>query len=579
MNTESLNDRVESIIQAISHQSQRLRLSHLNEDNEAVLNTYIQELTNRFPGRMEVYRQQLSRWAIRTTRYNYVVRISGKVPDIFVLIAHYDTWRGVGADDNTSGEEILKDFIQRDLERSEPPYFSKIYLFAGSEECGLIGLVSQLLASVAFMAASHAILTGSFISAFIALLSLPLLTYRFGVSGSREFVRTLELVTLAQVRAAISVDSVGEGKLYIPAFTMGADFLRAVLPYSGSAELNDLLNEAAHIHRIRYNTVLVGGTTDHLAFLEVNRGLLSQVEEKVRKILCHLQGKPYTSPIRIQASALVAMKPGKASPIVFGGKIHTPRDTPERIEKQPIKETLQILEQVLQTLEQGGSEHCPRKFGEYHYARLFQIKTESSHPSWVLALKDAVEPNQRNINGVYEVEPLSSEDIHQFRVARELGWGVKTHLIDEVRSLFPNQKIHSVETSQIYVTSPEGDILAFARFRPSYLRWIYESLVTLLESLLGRFYFLTIFLFSIILGKFTTDLFIFLVLWNRQVSDIVLRYPLPFLFLIVSGEIVLFVYCIGVKFPTWIDNVYKHENRADNLMSLRRVSPGFIASK
>src|SRR5262249_59479370 len=62
-----------------------------------------------------VERQRLSRWAVRTTRWNYILTVPGQSPEAFVLVAHYDTWRGPGADDNTTGEEIIKQYLLADL--------------------------------------------------------------------------------------------------------------------------------------------------------------------------------------------------------------------------------------------------------------------------------------------------------------------------------------------------------------------------------------------------------------------------------------------------------------------------------
>ena len=39
----------------------------------------------------------------------------GTSQERLVLVAHYDTWRGPGADDNTTGEEILKQYLIEDL--------------------------------------------------------------------------------------------------------------------------------------------------------------------------------------------------------------------------------------------------------------------------------------------------------------------------------------------------------------------------------------------------------------------------------------------------------------------------------
>jgi len=40
---------------------------------------------------------------------------------------------------------------------------------------------------------------------------------------------------------------------------------------------------------------------------------------------------------------------------------------------------------------------------------------------------------------------------------------------------------------------------------------------------------------------------------------------------IVLVEITILLYMMARRIPTWIDNAYRHENRADNLGSLRRI--------
>src|SRR5438093_1420560 len=225
-----------------------------------------------------------------------------------VLVAHYDTWRGPGAADNTTGEEILKQYLLSDLRTGTRPKFTHVYFFAGSEECGLVGLFSQLLLSFGLFAGNFALTYGDWGMLAVAIALLPLASYRFGVSGSREYVRTLSTDALHKIRAVVSIDSVGEGRLYIPRETMGADFIRVLIPFGDYDSLNDLLEEAAHLHGIKYNNFLAGGTTDHVSFLEVNNGLVARVRDWVRR--------PRTPPLRIPATALVTMLPGKASPIV-----------------------------------------------------------------------------------------------------------------------------------------------------------------------------------------------------------------------------------------------------------------------
>src|SRR5213078_2772681 len=67
-----------------------------------------------------IERQRLSALAVRTTRWNYLFTVPGESEDRVVLVAHYDTWRGPGADDNRTGEEILKQYLLADLRRE--PY-------------------------------------------------------------------------------------------------------------------------------------------------------------------------------------------------------------------------------------------------------------------------------------------------------------------------------------------------------------------------------------------------------------------------------------------------------------------------
>jgi hypothetical protein len=38
-----------------------------------------------------------------------------------------------------------------------------------------------------------------------------------------------------------------------------------------------------------------------------------------------------------------------------------------------------------------------------------------------------------------------------------------------------------------------------------------------------------------------------------------------------SAEVAILLHLMARRVPAWIDNAYKHENRPDNLGSLRRV--------
>src|SRR5206468_9331968 len=217
-----------------------------------------------------IERQRLSALAVRTTRWNYLFTVRGDSTDRIVLVAHYDTWRGPGADDNTTGEEIVKQYLIADLRAARRPALTHTYFLAGSEECGLIGLTSQLLLALGLQAANLALTQQNWLYAGVALALAPLAGYRFGVSGSREYVKTLSTEELRRIRGVVSVDSVGEGRLYIPRGTLGADFLHVLIPFGDYDSINDLLEEGAHLHGIKYNNYLAGGTTDHVSFLEVN---------------------------------------------------------------------------------------------------------------------------------------------------------------------------------------------------------------------------------------------------------------------------------------------------------------------
>src|SRR5207247_6734539 len=221
-----------------------------NEDNGCKLAPCIARVYAESPGRAIGQRHLLSKWAVRTTRWNYLVTVPGESEEQLLLVAHYDTWRGPGADDNTTGEEILKQYLLSDLRTRTRSKFTHVYFFAGSEECGLVGLFSQLLLSFGLFAGNFALTYGDWGMLAVAIALLPLASYRFGVSGSREYVRTLSTDALHKIRAVVSIDSVGEGRLYIPPETMGADFIRVLIPFADYDSLHAPPAEAAPPHGI-----------------------------------------------------------------------------------------------------------------------------------------------------------------------------------------------------------------------------------------------------------------------------------------------------------------------------------------
>jgi hypothetical protein len=525
-----------------------------------------------------IERQWLSRWALRTTRWNFVFTVPGESPDSFVLVAHYDTWRGPGADDNTTGEEILKQYLLADLRAPARPRLTHVYFLAGSEECGLVGLLSQLLLAGALLAAMHCIQQRSWHLLAVALALAPLASYRFGVSGSREYVRALGADELARIRAVIAVDSVGEGRMFIPRSTLGADFIRALIPFGDYHAFTDLLEEGAHLHGIKYNNYLAGGTTDHVSFLEVNNGLRVRARELARRAWCWLAGRDYRAPRRLPASALVCMQPGKASPLVYGGKIHTPADVPERVYAEPLREALLILDYVFHILEGGGRTREPRRLDEFHYARLYEVAPRrGGAPDHWLALKDALEPNQRNLNVVYRVEAEvnEAEKSGRARLREPVGWGVHTRLREEIAEFGDarGKAFRRVRLDRLVVEDGEREFRFERRLTTmDSLRRATGRALAWLGRQAGRYSFILFFGVAFVIAQAVSTALNAAFLrwfWFQMWFFGTLYLTLPVVMVFQLG---VMLYLMVRAIPCFIDNQYKHANRADNLGSLRRVA-------
>ena len=535
--------RVDALLAAVRRSCQKEADESYDRANERHVEEFITWLAGAFPGRVQVVprgaggssgadlavweaarrapqpavvveRQRLSAWAVRTTRWNYMFTVPGERPERVVLVAHYDTWRGPGADDNTTGEEILKQYLLADLAAPTRPALTRTYFLAGSEECGLVGVTSQVLLALGLAAANVSFSSGDWLYGLVALALCPLASYRFGVSGSREYVRTLSEPELRGIKAVLSVDSVGEGRLYIPRSTLGADFVRAMIPFGDYDSLNDLLEEGAHLHGIKYNSYLAGGTTDHVSFLEVNNGLWPRSREAVQRAWRHLRGRPHAPLWRVPAAALVAMLPGKASPLVFGGKIHTRHDLPDRIYPGPLGEALRITDYLLYRLDGGERLREPRGLDEYHYARLYRSADGSAY----VALKDAIEPNQRNLNGVYR----ASVTLEGARAVAELGeivgWGVEVRLGQEARETAADigESWEQVPLEELEVRS-QGTRLWFER-RPRLglqLERLRHEIQARAERAMGRHSFLTFFGAALLVSD----------LAGRGLEQLVVRFP------------------------------------------------------
>jgi len=601
--------RVVGLLENIRRGSERLEGETWDQANERHAEEFIFRLRDEFPGRVIevsrpplqetqqtiirrtlapgaqdappvvlVERQKLPPMARRTTNYNFIFTVPGERPERLILVAHYDTWRGPGADDNTTGEEITKQYLLDDLRSARRPKLTHTYILAGSEECGLIGFTSQVLLALGLAVANMALTKGLLAITALGIAMVPLAKFRFGVSGSREYVRSQTSDELATILSVVSVDSVGEGKMYIPESSLGADFVRAFIPFEGYEGLNDILEEAAHLNGIRFNSFIAGGTTDHVSFLEVNSGLRDHLGDWLgcpRWLGCHKRGKR-----KIPASALVALNPGKASPLVFGGKIHTPADTPDRCYPGPLSEALRILDYWFHLMHGGERCHEPRELDDYHYARLYRIHTKHGAEEHWLAMKDAVEPNRRNINGIYRVKAEIVEDAPGvFRaICRDpqiAGWGVETELEHEVgdhaNSL--NAQVERVAVRRIEVHGPNGVIRFQGRGYPlsDRLRAAGQKAFGEFERFMGSNTFLTFFAAAFLIAKIVD--FGMTAVFTRWMdfAQWFFNWFIVTLPATVALQLWIVLWLIGTKIPTMIDNAYKHLNKADNLRSLRRV--------
>ncbi|MBI4465167.1 MAG: M28 family peptidase [Acidobacteria bacterium] len=560
---DDVDARVEELLRNIAQGCHRLPNENHNQANQRIAQEFLAHIQRDFPGQCLARRQRIPTFHLRTTDANYIFTVAGRSPEEIVLVAHYDTWRGPGADDNTTGEEILKQYLLEDLRRSEPPPFTHTYVLAGSEECGLIGFLSQCLLAAGLVAANLAYQAGNFAIALLMLLTIPLAKYRIGVAGSRVYVRSLTEEQLARTKAVLAVDSVGEGKIYIPCDSLGADLVRAFIPFPGYDRLNSLLEEAAHLHHIKYNTFLSGGTTDHVSWLEVNNGLRDRLWER-------LGAEPKR---KVPAAALIAMCPGKASPFVFGGKIHTPDDTPDRVYAGPLRETLQIVDYFFHALEGGSHPVEPRKPHECHYARLYQAGEET-----FLVLKDAVEPNRRNINVLYPVDADISGSVARVRIRDVASWGVETSLDQEIQEFLKGKSsqpaadppvLRRIPVTEVHIENGPTFWRRFGLIRS--FRAIWHHAVGSVEEWAGRYSFAVFFLSAYLIA----EVFNVVMNWafgaSAWLAEWFFRLSWVTIPATVALEFAVIAYLFAVEIPTRMDNSYKHLNKADNLLSLKRA--------
>ena len=550
-----LDTRVELIREAIRRSIDRRPGEHANDSNVRHMEEFFAFIADRFPGdRFRAETQPLPKHLIRTTDRNFIVTVPGRSQERIVLVAHYDTWAGFsrnapGADDNSTGEEMLKQYILRDLRADSIPPLTHVYFFAGSEECGTRGLLSQLGLTVGLSLISLGISTANPAYFLASVPFLPLALYRFGITGTRYFIENLSETEKASIRAAIAVDSVGEGRLYIPENEMGANFIRAMFPYEGSERLNDLLEEAAHLHHIPYSRFIAGGTTDSVAFLEERPVLRRRRREK-----------------HIPAAALITMSPGKCSPFVAGGKLHTAQDTPDRVYPKPLAEVMTILDYAFDILEGGERPSRPREISEHHYARLYREGSEL-----FAALKDAIEPNRRNINSIFRVSGDVSGSHARLKASQVLSWGVETTLDKEMRDVRPRAERLDVDVLEIEDEETTVRFEAQRGLGRKLSAWL-NGLVGGFERLMGRYSFPAMFGIAIVVAFVPTSALEWAVIRYPAVARFVINYYLVTVLGVIFFQLAVLFRLFTRDLPVWMDNAYLHENRADNLGSLRRAS-------
>ncbi|MGH9556765.1 MAG: hypothetical protein ACRD2Y_13190, partial [Terriglobales bacterium] len=293
---------------------------------------------------------------------------------------------------------------------------------------------------------------------------------------------------------------------------------------------------------------------------------------------CHKTGKR-----KIPASALVALLPGKASPLVFGGKIHTPNDTADRVYPAPLAESLRIIDYWYFQMHGGPRLREPRDPGEYHYAQLFRVSQTGAQPEeYWLAMKDAIEPNQRNINGLYRVQAQITDGRARCEDLEILDWGVHTRLRHEVEDQFADVS-GSAAASGTYERMPVEEIevattagtLRFSGRR----RNLFSAIHALAQQALGSFErfmgsntFLAFFVVAYLLARVFDMALMFVFGRFTGFAEWFFDWFTITLPLTVIVQLSVLLWLIGTRIPTMIDNAYRHLNKADNLRSLSRVS-------
>ena len=105
----------------------------------------------------------------------------------------------------------------------------------------------------------------------------------------------------------------------------------------------------------------------------------------------------------------------------------------------------------------------------------------------------------------------------------------------------------------------------------SFLRRAYHEAVNFAQGIVRRFLFITFFALAYVLATVTGwlmdvafDRWPGFALWVANHVGITLT-------AIMLAEVAVLLHLMARRIPAWIDNSYKHANRADNLGSLKRI--------
>jgi hypothetical protein len=155
------------------------------------------------------------------------------------------------------------------------------------------------------------------------------------------------------------------------------------------------------------------------------------------------------------------------------------------------------------------------------------------------------------------------------KVQNVVGWGVETTLDKEMMDLRPGATRIAVDD---LVVQGEGQNLRFEVPRGAGRR--IEAWVSALRGAVGRWIgrnsFVSMFGTALIVGFVPTYLLEWGVVRRPRLAELVVNHYAWVVVGVLAFELAVLSRLFTRELPTWMDNAYRHRNRADNLRSLRR---------